>query len=208
MFVFACKYLGELSRTTGLTLSYAVLKVHPRTTSGPVLFAEPVSRRFSFVVIRFCKAFLVMIIGLFTLLVAFNNVVDYDTNFFYVKHVLSMDTTFAANLLIGRAIVDARIHHVAYGFIILLEFVIAALCIGGAIQLFVAIRKPHAQFTKAKNIAILGLVLGVALFFVGFVTIGGEWFLMWQSQKWNGLAAATRLITCFGISLIFLNQQD
>ena len=42
----------------------------------------------------------------------------------------------------------------------------------------------------------------------GFLVVGGEWFLMWQSSKWNGQNAAARLFLVFGIVLLFLNQLD
>jgi predicted small integral membrane protein len=40
------------------------------------------------------------------------------------------------------------------------------------------------------------------------MTVGGEWFLMWQSKVWNGQEAAFRLFTFMGLSLLFLNQAD
>jgi predicted small integral membrane protein len=40
--------------------------------------------------------------------------------------------------------------------------------------------------------------------FIAFITVGGEWFTMWQSQIWNGQDAAFRMFACIGIVLIFL----
>ena len=37
-----------------------------------------------------------------------------------------------------------------------------------------------------------GAAAAFALWFVGFVVVGGEWFLMWQSATWNGQEAACR----------------
>jgi predicted small integral membrane protein len=54
----------------------------------------------------------------------------------------------------------------------------------------------------------VGLVLGFTLWFFGFMTVGAEWFLMWQSQNWNGQQAAFRIIACIGIVLVFLGQRD
>lgn len=34
--------------------------------------------------------------------------------------------------------------------------------------------------------AVYGLTAGVLLYGVGFLTVGGEWFAMWQSVSWNG----------------------
>ena len=43
---------------------------------------------------------------------------------------------------------------------------------------------------------------------VAFLSVGGEWFLMWQSKNWNGQDAAFRMFTVIGIVLLFLVQQD
>jgi len=65
-----------------------------------------------------------------------------------------------------------------------------------------------AEFERAKALAVVGLVLGFTLWFFGFMTVGAEWFLMWQSQNWNGQQAAFRIIACIGIVLVFLGQRD
>ena len=38
----------------------------------------------------------------------------------------------------------------------------------------------------------------------GFMVVGGEWFLMWQSQTWNGQDAAFRMFLVEGIVLLVL----
>jgi predicted small integral membrane protein len=43
-----------------------------------------------------------------------------------------------------------------------------------------------AGFMRAGTLAVVGLTVGLLLYMVGFVTIGGEWFAMWQSATWNG----------------------
>jgi predicted small integral membrane protein len=43
---------------------------------------------------RIAKLVMVGCLALFALLVAFDNLTDYDTNYAFVRHVLSMDTTF------------------------------------------------------------------------------------------------------------------
>jgi predicted small integral membrane protein len=49
---------------------------------------------------------------------------------------------------------------------------------------------PAATFNRAKTLAIAALTLGMLMWLVAFVTVGGEWFLMWQSRQWNGQDAA------------------
>jgi predicted small integral membrane protein len=46
------------------------------------------------------------------------------------------------------------------------------------------------------------------MWLVAFLTVGGEWFLMWQSKIWNGQEAAFRMFTTIGIVLILLTQPD
>ena len=47
------------------------------------------------IVLRAAKIAMVAAIALFASLVAFGNMTDYNTNFAFVEHVLSMDTIFA-----------------------------------------------------------------------------------------------------------------
>ncbi len=47
---------------------------------------------------RITKVVMVASLALFALLVTFDNLTDYDTNYAFVSHVLSMDTTFPGTL--------------------------------------------------------------------------------------------------------------
>lgn len=156
---------------------------------------------------RILKIALVCAVALFSTLVVFNNVTDYNSNFQFVKHVLLMDTTFPDNEGMWRSIESNWVHHTGYIFIILIETLVALTCWLGAIRLW---RKKDqaSSFNHAKELASAGLVGGILLWFVGFIVMGGEWFLMWQSDTWNGQAAASRFVTILGIVLIYLNMPD
>lgn len=156
---------------------------------------------------RLSKVVFVWSIALFASLAAFNNLTDYDSNFVIISHVLKMDTTFPNNKGLWRAIESPLIHHMAYYLIILIEIIIAVLCWLGGFRLYKNIKEP-ASFNQAKRLAILGLTLGFILWFTGFMTIGGEWFLMWQSEVTNGQQAAFRLVMIIGIILLYLIQPD
>lgn len=156
--------------------------------------------------IRLAKAALVAAIGLFALLVGYNNIVDYDSNFEFVRHVMLMDTTFPGNALRGRAIESGVLHQALYVMIILGELLCGGLCLAGAARLALRMRASAAEFDRARGTAVLGLALGFLLWFCGFLVVGGEWFLMWQSDKWNGQLAAFRVVTCIGLVLVFLCQ--
>ena len=118
-----------------------------------------------------------------------------------------MDTTFPGNKGLWRTIDSQLIHHVAYIFIIAVEILIAGLCWLGGWHLYRNIEDP-VSFNQAKGTAILGLTVGFLLWFTGFMTIGGEWFLMWQSEVANGQQAAFRFVMVIVVTLIYLVQID
>ena len=159
-------------------------------------------------IVRAAKILLVLLIGLFSLLVGVDNIIDYGTNYAFVQHVMSMDTVFPNSTLTWRAITSPALHHTAYAGIIAAELLTGVLCVVGALKLWNARAYFASDFHAAKDIAVAGLVLGFALWFFGFMVVGGEWFQMWQSQTWNGQDAAFRFIGCIAFVLIFLSQRD
>jgi predicted small integral membrane protein len=160
------------------------------------------------IVIRAAKTIMVAAIALFATLVAFGNLTDYGTNFAFVQHVLSMDTIFAGSAIGYRAITSPALHHAAYALIIAIEIVIAVLCWIGAYALARRVRADAAVFSRAKTFAVVGLTLGFLLWQAGFMTIGGEWFGMWQSTQWNGVPSAFRFVMVILGVLIFVAMPD
>ena len=157
--------------------------------------------------IRCSKIALVCAIAFNATLIVFNNLSDYGSNYLFVAHVLRMDTTFPGNRGMWRAIDASLLHHLFYWVIILIEAAVAVLCWWGGVRLFRRRRDPQ-RFDRAKGPAVAGLTLGIVLWFSGFITVGGEWFLMWQSDTWNGTQAAFRLLAVFGITLLYLARAD
>ncbi len=158
--------------------------------------------------LRTMKALFVAVAALFALLVGLNNIIDYGSNFQFVQHVLAMDTTFEGNQLMWRRIESPWAHHLAYGAIILAELATAVLCACGAWQMLKARAASSAAFGRATLLASWGLAVGILLWFGGFITIGAEWFLMWQSPTWNGQQAAFRFVVCLLGCLIFINLPE
>jgi len=159
-------------------------------------------------IVRSAKVLLVLMIGIFSLLVGLDNIIDYGTNYAFVQHVMAMDTVFPTSTLTWRAITSPTLYHLSYTLIIAAELLAGILCVIGALRLWRVRAAAAFVFNAAKDIATVGLVTGFALWFFGFMIIGGEWFQMWQSQTWNGQQAAFRFITCIGLVLLFLNQKD
>ena len=158
--------------------------------------------------IRLSKIILCMCLAAFAFLVAFGNITDYGSNFAFVQHVLSMDTTFPGNKLMYRAITSAPIWHAAYWLIILGEGLTCFLFSIGALHLWQARQATGSDFNRAKRFAIIGATTGFLVWFFGFMVVGGEWFAMWQSQTWNGQDAAFKFYVAILGVLIYVNQSD
>ena len=158
-------------------------------------------------VLRLCKSIICLLLAIFALLVCLNNLLDYNSNYAFVRHTLSMDTVFPSNTLKYRAILDPFVWSLAYGLIIFAEFLTGALLLIGAIGLFKNIHSPLA-FNKSKNWVYLGCLVGFLLWFFGFIVIGGEWFCMWQSEQWNGVEAAFRFVVIIMLSFLFIAMPE
>jgi predicted small integral membrane protein len=158
--------------------------------------------------IRLAKVAAVAALAAYALIVAYDNIVDYGTNYEFVRHVLSMDTTFPGNALMHRAISDETIWRWAYAVIIATEGLTAVLLVVGALALVGRLRAPAEAFNRAKRWAVAGLTVGFGLWFFGFMVIAGEYFAMWQSKVWNGQEAAFRIsLEILGV-LIFVALPD
>jgi predicted small integral membrane protein len=160
------------------------------------------------IVIRAAKTAMVAAIALFATVVAFGNLTDYGTNLVFVQHVLGMDSIFPDSRIGYRAITSPALQHTGYALIIAAEALTAVLCWTGAVALLRRLWAPATTFNRAKTSAVLGLTLGFLLWQVGFMTIGGEWFGMWQSHQWNGVPSAFRFVVVIAAVLIFVAMRD
>lgn len=157
---------------------------------------------------RAAKVLLVAGIALFYALVVFNNLTDFNSNYQFVNHVLSMDTTFPGNHGMWRALPSTRIHLVFYLSIIAWEAVSTVLLWWGVAQLLRALRLEVSAFNRAKAVPVMALTLSLAMWLVAFLSVGGEWFLMWQSSTWNGQEEAFRMFAVVALVLLIVLQPD
>ena len=157
---------------------------------------------------RIVKVIMVGCLALFALLVTFDNLIDYDTNYTFVRHVLTMDTTFPGNALLYRRITSPALWQAGYALIIAGEGLTGAVLAVAAVVLGRRLRSDAAAFSRAKRFVYLGAGLGFLVWFFGFMVVGGEWFQMWQSAMWNGQEAAFRFYMTILVVLIFVNQPD
>jgi len=158
--------------------------------------------------LRAAKIALVFAVAIYYSFVVFNNLTDYNSNYEFVRHTLTMDTTFPGNHGMWRAINAPAAHTAFYVAIIAWEAMTMALCWWGGFRLLKARRSTAAEFERAKSVAVAGLTLSLLMWLVAFLAVGAEWFLMWQSATGNGQMAAFRMFTVVGIVLLLLAQPE
>ncbi|WP_158842561.1 DUF2165 domain-containing protein [Saccharothrix deserti] len=144
------------------------------------------------------------ITALYMGLVVFGNITDYETNHAFVQHVFAMDTTFGSPNTAWRAITSPTVVTIAYVLIILWEAVTALVMLAGLVAWL------RRREETARRLSSTGWVMQVLLFGGGFIAIGGEWFVMWQSKDWNGLSAAFQnfVIAALGLILLHVGKRD
>ncbi|WP_223460083.1 MULTISPECIES: DUF2165 family protein [unclassified Pseudomonas] len=155
-------------------------------------------------VIRLSKATLMLFVSLFGLLMLYNNFTDYSSNYEYIAHVLSMDTTNDRHRYSHRAITSAIVHHRIYWLIITLEVVYTLFCLLGTYYLYKNINTCQEQFHEAKKPGLIGLLIALFLYYVGFQVIGAEWFNMDDSSAWNYQDRARNIIDFIFPLLIYI----
>lgn len=85
-----------------------------------------------------------------------------------------------------RAVHSPLVHRVFYIGIIAWESVTMLLCWWAGVRLLKSYRTDRAQFAAAVNVVVIAPTTSLLMWLVAFLDVGGEWFLMWQSQIWNG----------------------
>lgn len=160
----------------------------------------------------FAAAVLVAVNAAYILLVALGNITDYGTNFAFVQHVLSMDTTNFGQPegegldpdVMWRAIDHPVAWHAGYIGIIVAELLAATLLLVACVH-FVRAFLGKAGFERARIWGTAGLSVMMLVFAGGFIAVGGEWFQMWRSVDWNGLEPAFRNAVLAGLGLVLLH---
>ncbi|MFN8455361.1 MAG: DUF2165 family protein [Anaerolineae bacterium] len=130
------------------------------------------------------KALLSFLIAGVMAAIIVNNLSD-STGLRYTAELMKMSTVpDDTPLKRRRAIFDPRLHRMAYGVIVAMEAITAALCAVGGWLLLQGDR-------RGVMITRVGLGMGLALF-VGIFRGVGQWFLSWRGQ-FNGLADTSQL---------------
>jgi predicted small integral membrane protein len=99
-------------------------------------------------------------------------------------------------------------HLAFYSSIIAWEIATTILLWWGFANLLKARHLTASKFNAAKRIPIIALTVSLLMWLVAFMSIGGEWFLMWQSREWNGQQAAFRNFAIVALVFLVVLQPD
>jgi len=159
------------------------------------------------IITRLSKLVLIAAVAVFLSLTVFNNIIDYKTNFQFIKNIVSMNSVFLSHQNSWRSITIPILHHWLYWTIIGWELFVALLCVGGIYQMGMALKAPAKLFHQTKALAISGLTANLLTWMVAFI-IGNQWFLMWQSELWNSQDTVFQMSTIGAMILIFVSLPE
>lgn len=151
------------------------------------------------------KATIAFTVGFFCILVGYDNIVDFNTNYAFVKSVLSMDSMepfFSGSpAMTSRAISNTTLHLIGYWVIIIGELITGLVCLFASLYMFASINK--SRFVNGQVIYLVGATLAILIWYFGFAVIGGEYFSMW-ANKMNGQSKAYTFATFILITALFV----
>jgi predicted small integral membrane protein len=146
--------------------------------------------------------------AVFLLLVGLTNVGDYATNLSFVRQVTRMERLFSGDVLRWRSIQASWAHHVLYMCIIAWELGCGSLAGIGAWRMWCTRRSGADAFRRAAAISTYAYGGAVLLWFGGFATIAGEWFLMWRGEAAGTQGTAFHLTAVFLLLLLYHTSGD
>ena len=126
-----------------------------------------------------------LFISFFGLLVMYSNFTDYASNYESISSILNMESTGDDGRYNYRAITSHMLHHRIYWLIITLEVIYTIFFMIGTCYLYKSMNSSAEEFHESKKPAIIGLLIALLLYYVGFQVIGVEWFNMDQSHVWS-----------------------
>lgn len=152
---------------------------------------------------RIIKTLLVAGMALFLTLGAFGNITMSDGGYGAVATAASMEGTFQHPNAMWRAVTSPALIWIGFIGIVLTEIVAAVFLWIGAARMFTG-RATANAFAAGKRTAQIGLGIAACLYFIGFLVIAQEWFLMWQNQQLNVLQDAFRMFASAALISLWL----
>lgn len=159
--------------------------------------------------IRFLKILLVACVGLQGWLYVAGNLANWDAATAAVGYVLGMQANEVYPTRIVPAVTDPMLVTAALVVIVIGEFLVGALSMKGAWDLWRVRRRDAARFNAAKTFAVLGPGMAMLVWFGGFIVLGGALFQMWQSPVGAGSFEGAFIYAGWSaLVLLFVNMPD
>lgn len=159
--------------------------------------------------VRILKIVLVALVGLQGWFYAAGNIVNWDSGIGAVAYVLGMKGHEIYGNHIFPPITSTALVTIAFLIIITGEFLVGALSLKGAWDLWRARGGSADEFNSSKTFALLGPGMALVVWFGGFIVMGGALFQMWQTQIGSGsFDDAFVFAATSGLVLLFVNSAD
>ena len=156
---------------------------------------------------RVVASIFVLMTASYYLVVGFDNITNPTnpnaSNWPFVQGVLSGDGVPADSGFEWRFIDATWFQAAGYIMIITMETLTGILMLIGGILGLRRSGSTH-RWGLAQKWTFAGGTVGLLVFFFGFITVGGNWFIMYLNSKWNGLAPAFQNSVMTALTLIFV----
>jgi len=159
--------------------------------------------------IRYLKILLVVFVGLQGLIYVAANLANWEIARAAVGGVIAMGERPWYPVALVPALEGAAAATAALCVILTGEFLVGALSLKGALDMFAKRGAPAEAFNASKKYAILGCGMALLVWFGGFTVIGGALFQMWQTELGQGsMGDAHRFLMGSGVVLLFVAMKD
>lgn len=129
---------------------------------------------------------------------------EFSSNAELASQILSMKGTWDPNS--WRAMESPIYGIVAYGLIWVAHAASGVLGIVGAYKMFQSLKNSETDYPQDCSVAMLGVGIGAALYFIGFIAIGGGWFLLYSAPTPPNFSdAANGLFQSYILVILFLH---
>jgi predicted small integral membrane protein len=149
-------------------------------------------------VTRLTKIAMCLPLAGFCLIVTFDNITDPHSNYQFVQHVMSMDTSFPDNRLMYRGVTSPFAWKIVYGLIIAAEAACGILFLAGAVRMWRARKAPATDFNSSKAYAIAGAFhLHAVVFHVHGHRRRMVRHVAIQDLEWAGSGTSASMLRCW-----------
>ena len=157
--------------------------------------------------LRIVKIVLIVLVAAWGLIGGIKNFADVDGGLGAVQAV--MNPPESAGLPDWQKVSNPIAVWIGWLIIPLGKLGAAALCASGAWRMWASRKIESASFNQAKELAIAGCGVAIAMLFGGFFVVGEVYFNLWMTPLGDiALPSAFRMIGCIGVIALFVAQKD